>query len=64
MLLGVQVQDVYNAIQAQFGSLIVSQFNQFNRSWFVILQSDARYRLTPTTFPSCIRATSIARWCR
>jgi multidrug efflux pump len=47
MLLGVQVQDVYNAIQAQFGSLIVSQFNQFNRSWFVILQSDARYRLTP-----------------
>ncbi len=46
-LLGVQVQDVYSAIQAQFGSLIVSQFNQFSRSWFVILQSDARYRLTP-----------------
>ena len=46
-LLGVQVQDVYNAIQAQFGSLIVSQFNQYSRSWFVILQSDARFRLTP-----------------
>ena len=46
-LLGVQVQDVYSAIQAQFGSLIVSQFNQYSRSWFVILQSDARYRLTP-----------------
>jgi multidrug efflux pump len=46
-LLGVNVQDVYNAIQAQFGSLIASQFNQYNRSWFVILQSDARYRLTP-----------------
>ena len=40
-LLGVQVQDVYSAIQAQFGSLIVSQFNQYSRSWFVILQSDA-----------------------
>ncbi len=46
-LLGVQVQDVYSAIQAQFGSLIVSQFNQYSRSWFVILQSDARFRLTP-----------------
>jgi multidrug efflux pump len=46
-LLGVNVQDVYSAIQAQFGSLIVSQFNQYSRSWFVILQSDARYRVTP-----------------
>jgi multidrug efflux pump len=46
-LLGVNVQDVYNAIQAQFGSLIASQFNQYSRSWFVILQSDARFRLTP-----------------
>ncbi|HQR77200.1 MAG TPA: multidrug efflux RND transporter permease subunit, partial [Burkholderiaceae bacterium] len=46
-LLGVQISDVYSAIQAQFGSLIVSQFNQFSRSWFVILQSDARFRLTP-----------------
>jgi len=46
-LLGVQVQDVYNAIQAQFGSLIVSQFNQYSRAWFVIVQSDARYRLVP-----------------
>jgi multidrug efflux pump len=46
-LLGVNVQDVYSAIQAQFGSLIASQFNQYSRSWFVILQSDARYRLTP-----------------
>ena len=46
-LLGVQISDVYSAIQAQFGSLIVSQFNQYSRSWFVILQSDARFRLTP-----------------
>jgi len=46
-LLGVNIQDVYSAIQAQFGSLIVSQFNQYSRSWFVILQSDARYRLRP-----------------
>ncbi len=46
-LLGVNIQDVYSAIQAQFGSLIVSQFNQYSRSWFVILQSEARYRIKP-----------------
>ena len=30
-LLGVPIQDVYSAIQAQFGSLTVSQYNQFSR---------------------------------
>ncbi len=47
-LLGIPVQDVYSAIQAQFGSLTVSQFNQFSRVWWVILQSDARYREQPS----------------
>jgi len=46
-LLGVPVEDVYSAIQAQFGSLTVSQYNQFSRVWWVIVQSDARYRDTP-----------------
>jgi multidrug efflux pump len=46
-LLGLQVQDVYSAIQAQFGSLTASQFNQFSRVWWVIVQSDARYRQNP-----------------
>jgi multidrug efflux pump len=46
-LLGVPVEDVYSAIQAQFGSLTVSQFNQFSRVWWVILQSDAKYRAAP-----------------
>ena len=46
-LLGVPVEDVYNAIQAQFGSLTASQFNQFSRVWWVILQSDAKYRQAP-----------------
>jgi len=31
-LLGVPVTDVYSAIQAQFGSLTVSQYNEFSRS--------------------------------
>ena len=47
-LLGVPVQEVYSAIQAQFGSLTVSQFTQFSRVWWVILQSDARYREQPS----------------
>ena len=47
MLLGVPVQDVYNALQAQFGSLTVSQFNQYSRVWWVIIQSDAKFRQDP-----------------
>ncbi|HEY5307536.1 MAG TPA: efflux RND transporter permease subunit, partial [Casimicrobiaceae bacterium] len=46
-LLGVQIEDVYSAIQAQFGSLTTSQYNQFSRVWWVIVQSDARYRQSP-----------------
>jgi multidrug efflux pump len=47
VLLGIPVQDVYSAIQAQFGSLTVSQFNQFSRVWWVIAQSEPKYRQVP-----------------
>ena len=47
VLLGVSITDVYSALQAQFGSIQVSQFNQYSRVWNVILQSDAPYRQTP-----------------
>jgi multidrug efflux pump len=43
----VPVSDVYSAIQAQFGSLTASQYNQFSRVWWVILQSDPQYRQSP-----------------
>jgi len=46
-LLGIPIQDVYSAIQAQFGSLTVSQYNLFSRVWWVIVQSDAQFRRTP-----------------
>ena len=46
-LLGVAIQDVYTAIQAQFGSVNVSQFYQFSRSWFVVLQSEPKFRERP-----------------
>jgi multidrug efflux pump len=47
MLLNVPVEDVYSALQAQFGSIVVSQFNQYSRVWNVTLQSDAPYRRSP-----------------
>jgi multidrug efflux pump len=47
VLLGVPVSDVYSALQAQFGSIQVSQFNEYSRVWNVILQSDAQYRQSP-----------------
>src|SRR4029453_2575586 len=46
-LLGIPGQDVYSAIQAQFGSLTVSQFNQFSNVWWVVVQSDAQFRQNP-----------------
>jgi multidrug efflux pump len=47
MLLGLPVEDVYSALQAQFGSITVSQFNQYGRVWNVVLQSDAIFRRDP-----------------
>ncbi|HQR44704.1 MAG TPA: efflux RND transporter permease subunit, partial [Thermoanaerobaculia bacterium] len=46
-LIGVPVQDVYSAIQAQFGSLTVSQYNEYSRVWWVVLQSEPKYRQKP-----------------
>ena len=48
VLLGVPVSDVYNTLQAQFGSIQVSQYNEYSRVWNVVLQSDAPYRKTPS----------------
>ena len=47
VLLGVPIGDVYSALQAQFGSIQVSQFNEYSRVWNVILQSDAPFRKDP-----------------
>ena len=39
--------DVFNTLQSQFGSAISSQFSQFSRVWFVIMQSEPKYRAKP-----------------
>jgi multidrug efflux pump len=49
-LLKVPVQDVFNTLQAYFGSLYVSQFTQFGRIWQVIIQAEAGYRDQPADF--------------
>jgi multidrug efflux pump len=46
-LLGVSVKDIYSTIQAQFGSLRVSQYNEFSRVWWVVLQSEPKHRQDP-----------------
>jgi multidrug efflux pump len=47
VLLGLPISDVYSTLQAQFGSIQVSQYNEYSRVWNVVLQSDAPYRRTP-----------------
>jgi multidrug efflux pump len=47
VLLGVPVADVNAALQAQFGSIVVSQYTQYSRVWNVVLQADAPYRENP-----------------
>src|SRR5262245_14198047 len=49
-VLGVHVGDVFQAMQAFFGSQVAGQFSLFSRVWFVIVQADADYRTSPDDF--------------
>ncbi len=49
-VLGVPVSDVFQTMQAFFGSQIAGQFSQFSRVWWVIVQADAEYRAEPKDF--------------
>jgi len=49
-LLGVPVSDVYQTLQAYFGSSFVSQFVEFGRIWQVIIQAEPKYRDQPEDF--------------
>jgi len=39
--LGVEISDVFTALQATLGGLYVNDFNRFGRTWQVIMQGDA-----------------------
>ncbi len=45
--LGVPVQDIYAAMQTLFGSLYVSQYNNYSRVFQVILQAEPGFRKSP-----------------
>ena len=58
-LLGVPVSDIYQTLQAYFGSSYVSQYVQFGRIWQVIIQAEAKYRDKPTDFDQIyVRSTT------
>ena len=42
--MGVQLSDVFDALQAYLGSFYVNDFNRFGRTWQVNVQADARFR--------------------
>jgi multidrug efflux pump subunit AcrB len=44
MALGVQVSDVFNALQVYLGSFYVNNFNEFGRTWQVNIQADKQFR--------------------
>jgi len=46
MALGISVSDVFNTLQVYLGSYYVNNFNEFGRTWQVLVQADQRFRTT------------------
>ncbi|HVJ82082.1 MAG TPA: multidrug efflux RND transporter permease subunit [Planctomycetia bacterium] len=46
--MGVLLDDVFDALQANFGSVYVNDFNKFGRTYQVRVQADARFRSDPS----------------
>jgi HAE1 family hydrophobic/amphiphilic exporter-1 len=44
---GVQVADIYNALQTFLGGSYVNDFSRFGRQWRVFLQAEAKDRISP-----------------
>src|SRR5207237_5831332 len=47
--MGVQLTDVFDALQAYLGSFYVNDFNRFGRTWQVNIQADAPFRVDAET---------------
>ena len=45
--LGIKLSDVFNTMQVNFGGAQINDFNQFGRTYKVVLQSDSIYRDDP-----------------
>lgn len=46
-MMGIQISEIFDALQAFFGSLYVNDFNKFGRIWRVQLQAEEEFRDTP-----------------
>jgi multidrug efflux pump len=46
-MMGVAMNDVFDALQVDLGGLYVNDFNQFGRTWQVNAQADTPYRMQP-----------------
>ncbi|MCP8899190.1 efflux RND transporter permease subunit [Gilvimarinus xylanilyticus] len=44
---GVAISDVFMTLQANLGSLYINDFNQFSRTYRVMIQADSEFRLSP-----------------
>jgi multidrug efflux pump len=42
--MGVSIKDVFDTLQADFGSLYVNDFNRFGRTWEVTIQAQQKFR--------------------
>jgi len=45
--LGINVSDVFDAMQVYLGSIYINDFNQFGRTYQVVAQADKEFRATP-----------------
>jgi multidrug efflux pump len=43
--MGVSLQEIYDELQVNFGSLYVNDFNRFGRTWQVVVQADTTHRM-------------------
>lgn len=43
--MGIELSEVFDTLQVNFGSLYVNDFNRFGRTWQVNIQADASYRM-------------------
>ena len=63
-ILGVQLSDVFQALQASLGGYFVNDMNLFGRTWQVQVQAEAADRRASTTSSGSMCATRKARWSR
>ena len=62
--MGVELNEVFDSLQAYLGSYYVNDFNRFGRTWQVNVQADARVPRGPGRSSGSSRsATPTARWC-